>query len=134
MDNKWIEYTDDYDTIPSEHRIAIKTPCSTIYDVFFIEYVEPVIVVKKNKRKKKYDISNSTILLYYIDETKEIIDNVNKFIEKMDNSTTNININSQQEITISTSDISDYINGLLIGIVNSAVEKSELKAIISRYI
>ena len=72
----YLEYSEPYDTISNGHRIAIKTEISIIKDLFFVEYIEPILVVKRNKRKKKYDISNAEILIYKIDETQEFIHNI----------------------------------------------------------
>ena len=78
----YLEYSEPYDTISNGHRIAIKTEISIIKDLFFVEYIEPILVVKRNKRKKKYDISNAEILIYKIDETKEFIHNIKNYLEK----------------------------------------------------
>ena len=122
--NKYKEITENIDTIPIGHRIGLKTGDHFIPDLFFEEYIEPIIVVKKNKKKKKYDISNAIIYIYYIDETKEFIYEVKKFVEG-------------DSIIINKKNIDDNIppddDIIIKDIINEIIKKIEILEIVNRY-
>lgn len=123
--DKYKELNENIDTVPIGHRIGLKTGDHFISDLFFEEYVDPVIVVKKNKKKKKYDISNAIIYIYHIDETKEFIYSVKKFVEGDD-------------ILINRPNIIDYeepIDDMIIirDIINDMMKKIEIMEIVNKY-
>ena len=59
----YIESNDNFETISIGHRIAIKTSAKIIKNLFFQEYIEPILVVKNNRKIKKYDIKTSLLII-----------------------------------------------------------------------
>ena len=149
----YINISENIDTISIGHRVAIKTSTNIIYDLFFEEYIEPIIVVKRNRRIKKYDISNSELFIFKKDETKEFImgikdniDNINlndklNINNKSVNDTETININYKKCVTPEKIDKKniDKVNNIksdiriVREIINSILEKIEIMEIIKRF-
>lgn len=121
------EYSDNIDTIPIGHRVGIKTKTSFINDLFFEEYVEPIIVVKKDKKNKKYDISNASLYIYHIDETKEFINNVKKMVDD-----DNIIINSGKGVKLSEVYVENDVD-IIRSVMDNILKKIEIIEIVNRF-
>ena len=146
--------TEDIDIINNGRRLGIKTDKKFIPNLFFVEYIEPILVVIVNKKKKKYDISNCDLYIYKIDETKTFIEGVSNYIANESNAIYNIadtvkcNIeetieyNIEDNLDVTKSPIQDNskdkkvdtTQDYIYSIICSIIDKVEIQIIAKRFV